>query len=599
MLPAAFNNHDSITGRDAVKRDEPWKHYAAAEDGAVRKHWRGKTSIALVYPNHYPVGMSNLGLHTVYGLLNRYEDVVCERVFLPEGDGPASGRLTTFESGQPVAAADILAFSISFESDYPHLLTLLGRAGVPARAAERDAHHPLVVAGGIACFLNPEPIAAFVDCFLIGEAEVILPDFLAAFAPDVERRALLKTIARSVPGAYVPSFYEVDYSPEGTIRAWVPTENVPQRISRPYVKDPSTTAACSTVLTPNTAFASSFLIEVGRGCPHGCRFCSAGFVYRPPRFRTEESLARTIEQGLARGRQIGLVGAAVSDLPGIASLCRRFADRGMAMSFSSLRADALGPELLDALSGSGVKTATIAPEAGSERLRRVINKGIHEDDVLTAATALVARGIPNLKLYFMVGLPTETWEDVEAIVALVKHIKHAFLKSSRIRRTIGTLTVSVNSFVPKPFTPFQWSAMAEVGELKARIKHIKSELKRVPNVRVHSDLPRWAYIQALLARGDRRVARILSRVHAAAGNWAHALKTVAINPDFYVLRERDLNEILPWDFIDHHVAKSYLQLDYRRALEGRPGIVCRVETCRLCGACGDEAPHEPPLQSSG
>jgi radical SAM superfamily enzyme YgiQ (UPF0313 family) len=581
-----------------VKRDDTWKRYAAAEDGAVRKHWRGKTSIALVYPNHYPVGMSNLGLHAVYGLLNSYDDVVCERVFLPEDDGPASGRLTTFESGQPVTAADIVAFSISFESDYPHLLTLLDLAGVPQHAAQRDAHHPLVIAGGVACLLNPEPIAAFVDCFLIGEAEVILPGFLRAFRPGAERRALLKTIAQSVPGAYVPCFYAASYTPEGTLSSWVPTEDVPHRISRPYLKDLAATATCSTVLTPNTAFGSSFLIEVGRGCPHGCRFCSAGFVYRPPRFRSEQSLAQTIQQGLTHSRQIGLLGAAVSDLPGIASLCRQFADRDITMSFSSLRADALGPELLNALGCSRVKTATIAPEAGSERLRRVINKGIREEDVLTAATALVAQGIPNLKLYFMVGLPTETWQDVEAIVALVKRIKHAFLKSSRTRRAIGTLTVSVSSFVPKPFTPFQWTAMAEVGELKARIKHIQSELKRVPNVRVHSDLPRWAYIQALLARGDRRVAHILSRVHAVAGNWAHALKTVSINPDFYVLRERDLDEILPWDFIDHHVAKTYLQRDYRRAREGRPGIVCRVESCRLCGACGDEAPHEMPLQST-
>jgi radical SAM superfamily enzyme YgiQ (UPF0313 family) len=578
-------------GRDAVKHADAWKRYAAAEKGAVRKHWRGKTRIALVYPNRYPVAMSNLGLHAVYGLLNSYDDVVCERVFLPEDDGPATGRLTTFESGQPVAATDIVAFSISFESDYPHLVALLDRAGLPQRAAERDSRHPLVVAGGVACFLNPEPIAAFVDCFLIGEAEVILPAFLQTFRPEAERRTLLKTIAQSVPGAYVPSFYTVEYTPDGTIRSWVPTENVPPRISRPYVRDPSATTTCSTVLTPHTAFGGSFLIEVGRGCPHGCRFCSAGFVYRPPRFRTEESLAQAIEQGLTRSDRIGLVGAAVSDVPGIDSLCRRFAGRDITISFSSLRADALGPELVDALRRSRVKTATIAPEAGSERLRRVINKGISEADVLHAAVALVARGIPNLKLYFMVGLPTETWEDVEAIVALVKRIKHTFLKSSRTRRAIGTLTVSVSSFVPKPFTPFQWTAMAEVGELKARIKHIQSELKRVPNVRVHSDLPRWAYIQALLARGDRRVAHILSRVHTAAGNWAHALKTVSINPDFYVLRERDLNEILPWDFIDHHVAKTYLQHDYRQALEGRPGIVCRAETCRLCGACGEAAPE--------
>jgi radical SAM superfamily enzyme YgiQ (UPF0313 family) len=352
------------------------------------------------------------------------------------------------------------------------------------------------------------------------------------------------------------------------------------------------------VLTPHTAFGDAFLVEVGRGCPHGCRFCSAGFVYRPPRFRTEASLAQTIEQGLARTHHIGLVGAAVSDLPQIASLCRRFTGPDITLSFSSLRADALRPELLDALRHSRVKTATIAPEAGSERLRRVINKGLSEDDVLNAATALVAHGIPNLKLYFMVGLPTETNEDAEAIVGLVKRIKHAFLKSSRTRRAIGTLTVSLSSFVPKPFTPFQWAAMAPVGELKARIRRIQVGLKRVPNVRVHSDLPRWASIQALLARGDRHVAELLSRVDAANGNWAHALKTGPINPDFYVLRERDPHELLPWDFIDHRISKTYLLRDYRRALEGRAGLVCRVESCRLCGACGESAPGTNTLQSA-
>jgi radical SAM superfamily enzyme YgiQ (UPF0313 family) len=545
--------------------------------------------VALAYPNRYSVGMANLGLHAVYGLLNRYDEVVCERVFLPENDELAVGRLTTLESGLRVAAVDMIAFSLSFESDYPHLLTLLTLAGIPLRAAERDARHPLVVAGGIACFLNPEPIAAFIDCFLIGEAEVILPEFLQVFQPGVERRTLLKAIARSVAGAYVPRFYAAHYAADGTLGAWAPIEDVPSRIVRPHVKDLSATTTCSTVLTPHTAFGGSFLVEVGRGCPHGCRFCSAGFVYRPPRFRSVASLAQTIEQGLARTDHIGLVGAAVSDLPGIGSLCRRFSGPDTTLSFSSLRADALGPELLDALSRSRVKTATIAPEAGSERLRRVINKGLREEDVLNAATDLVAQGIPNLKLYFMVGLPTETTADVEAVVTLVKNIKHAFLKSSRTRRAIGTLTVSISSFVPKPFTPFQWVAMVSVGELKARIKRIQAGLKRVPNVRVHSDLPRWAYIQALLARGDRRVAELLLRVDAAAGNWAHALKTGPLNPDFYVLREREPDEILPRDFIDHRVSKTYLLREYRQALEGRPGHICRVESCRLCGACGEAA----------
>ncbi|MGE5256070.1 MAG: radical SAM protein [Hyphomicrobiales bacterium] len=581
-----------------MKRASSSTNLAAAEIGAIRKNWRGRTCIALVYPNHYHVGMSNLGLQTVYGLLNRIDDVVCERVFLPEADAAAPGRLATFESGRPVAEADIVAFSISFESDYPHLLSILDQARIPLAAAERDERHPLVIAGGVACGLNPEPIAAFVDCFLIGEAEMTLTEFLKVFAVGAERRELLRRIARQVPGAYVPACYRVDYAADGTVEAFVPVADVPEKIARPYVRDISAAPTCSTVVTPHTAFGRSFLVEVGRGCPHGCRFCSAGFVYRPPRFRSAASLAQTIEQGLAQTDRIGLVGAAVSDLPGIGSLCRQFADRGISMSFSSLRADALSPELITALRDAGVKTATIAPEAGSERLRRVINKGISEEDVLNAATALVGQGIPNLKLYFMVGLPTETREDVEAVAILVKRIQHAFLKSSRTRRAIGTITVSVNSFVPKPFTPFQWAGMAEVPDLKARIKLIKAELGRLPNVRVHSDIPRWAYIQALLARGDRRVAEMLLRVRAASGNWAHTLKTVAVNPDFYVLRERGLDEHLPWNFIDHHVSKAYLQDDYRRALQGRPGVVCRVESCRLCGVCDpDRAPGEA-LKSS-
>jgi radical SAM superfamily enzyme YgiQ (UPF0313 family) len=571
-----------------LKPENPDARLLAAEIGTVRKNWRGKTTVALVYPNRYCVGMSNLGLQAVYDLLNRREDVVCERAFLPEDDGAAAGRLTTLESGRPAAEADIVAFSLSFENDYPNLLDLLALAGLPLRAGERGPQHPLVIAGGVACSLNPEPIAAFFDCILIGEAEVTLPRFLEGFSPRGDRQAFLLEAARSVPGAYVPAFYRTAYHPDGTLASFTPCADVPARVGRPFLKDLSPSPTCSRVVSPDTAFGRSFLVEVSRGCPHGCRFCGAGFVYRPPRFRSAESLEQTIRRGLAHGDQIGLVGAAVSDLPGLGVLCSRFGGTNAVFSFSSLRADALTPELAAALKRSRVKTATIAPEAGSERLRRVISKGLDEEAVLQAAATLVSHGIPNLKMYFMIGLPTETPADVEAIVDLVKKVKHRFLQVSRGRKSIGTITVSVNCFVPKPLTPFQWAAMEAVAVLKSKLKTIKTALKRVPNVRVHADVPRWAFIQALLSRGDRRTAEILAAVHAHGGNWPQSLKTTVLNPDFYAARERRFEELLPWDFIDHRVEKPFLWQEWQRALAGRPGVVCRPETCRLCGACGVE-----------
>jgi radical SAM superfamily enzyme YgiQ (UPF0313 family) len=538
--------------------------------------------------------MSNLGFQSVYRLLNEYDHVVCERAFLPETSQPQTTPLKTFESGKLLADTDVIAFSLSFENDYPHILSILEKTGLPLRADQRRDQDPLLIAGGVASFLNPEPIAAFFDCFLIGEAEVMLPRFLENFEPGNNKRASLKTIARNVPGAYVPAFYSVDYKRDGTIASFHPLEDVPQAIQRTYIKNLDRTATCSAILTPDTAFDRTYLIEVGRGCPHGCRFCSAGFIYRPPRFRPISLLAENIDQGISLTDRIGLVGSAVSDLPGIGDLCGRYFDKEIRISFSSLRADGLSPELLSALKHSKVKTATIAPDAGSERMRKVINKGITEEAILAAADSLVANGILNLKLYFMIGLPTETADDVDAIIRLCKKIKHGFLKSSRSQKRIGEITISLNCFVPKPFTPFQWVAMDEVASLKKKIQKIKNELKKVPNLRIHSDMPRWAYIQALFSRGDRKVADILELAHTHNGNWAQTLKATSVNPDFYVLRHRDVDEQLPWDFIDQGIKKSFLQQEFQRALKALPSPACRVETCNICGVCNQE-PQAPPF----
>ena len=570
------------------KTDKFHKRFAESEIGTIRKQWKGRIKVALIYPNTYHVGMSNLGFQTVYYLLNKIEHVVCERSFLPENSREGAGRIITIESGNPVSNFDIIAFSVSFENDFPNLLQILEKAGLPLRSSNRETPHPLIIAGGVAFFLNPEPVAPFVDCFLIGEAEAILPRFFDTDLPDLlnqDRMSCLKILAQNVPGTYVPAFYKATYHSDGTLRTFEPVINVPIKIERGFLEDLSQTPTCSAILTPDTTFDRTFLIEVSRGCPHGCRFCSTGFVYRPPRFRPFSLLEKCMQQGISMTDEIGLVGASVSDLPDIKKLCNQKFEKNIRISFSSLRADALSPELLSVLRKSKVKTATIAPDAGSERMRKIINKGITEEDILNAAETLVAEGIPNLKLYFMVGLPLETMDDVEAIVTLCKKIKHRFLKSSKVRKRIGEITVSLNSFVPKPFTPFQWVAMDDIRSLKNKVKTIKQGLKRVANVRVHADIPRWAYIQALLSRGDRKVAQILSLAHKNRGNWPKTFKESPVNPDFYVLRERSLDELFPWDFIDHGINKSFLKQEYKRALQEKTSPPCPMESCNICGVC--------------
>ncbi|MCE5241644.1 MAG: radical SAM protein [Desulfobacteraceae bacterium] len=573
------------------------QQWLVEEEGTIRKDWSGKLRIALAFPNRYSVGMSNLGFQSVYSLLNLPGDVVCERVFYPEPEdmaalGQSPGRLVSLESQRSLREFDLIAFSIPFENDYPHAIEMLHLAGIPPRAEARDRSHPLVAAGGVAVFLNPEPLADFLDFLFIGEGEDLVPEFLEAFRrtgeDDPPRAELLETLAREVPGIYVPSLYRVNYRSDGQVESIEPRAGarVPERVVYRRA-DLSRHNPCQTViLTPNTEFSNVELVEIGRGCGRGCRFCAAGFVYRPVRYHAADKLLLHAGGRLEGHSRIGLVSAAVSDHPEISALCDALVDRGASLSFSSLRADTITPGIVSTLEASRHQSVAIAPEAGSDRLRRAINKNLEVEQIYAAVERLTERGILHLKLYFMIGLPTETNEDLDAVVELAKGIKHHVLKVSRGLRRLGTITLSVNSFVPKPFTPFQWSGFAGVVELKERARRIQRALRKVPNVRVHFDLPKWAYVQALLARGDRRAGSFLEKVALGGLSWTQALKSVPFNPDFWVMRERDRDELFPWEIIECGTSRSYLWDEYMRSLEGRSSPPCRPEeNCRRCGAC--------------
>jgi radical SAM superfamily enzyme YgiQ (UPF0313 family) len=564
------------------------------EQGAVVREWGARFPVALVYPQVYAVGMGNLGFQTMYHLLNAHPGFVCERAFLPSPEEADEHRRTrtpilTLESQRPLKDFAAVAFSISFEADYPYVLDLLAEAGIPLRAAERGPGDPLVLAGGVATFLNPEPLSPFVDAFFLGEGEagaVPFFEFLAESAPAPDRAAMLQDLAGSVPGAYVPAGYTPRYHPDGTLEAFEAAPGFPARVVAPHLPELAPYPTHSRLLAPLSEWGEMFLVETGRGCSRGCRFCAAGFVYRPPRERSLEDLWTQAEPGIMARRKIGLVGAAVSDHPAIRDLCRKILAAGGTLGISSLRADSADAELLQLLAQGGVRSVALAPEAGSDRLRRVINKCLTRDDLARAAVDVSRAGIRQLRLYFMVGLPTETADDVAEIPRLAKFLEHSVIKASLGKKHLGLITLSLSSFVPKPFTPFQWTPFLAVAELKKRLKLVAREFHGVKNVRVHTDLPKWAYVQALLARGDRRVADILLTAHEQG--WTRAFRESPINPDFFTLRERRADELFPWDFIDHGISKAYLWEEYQRALEGKETPPCRPEVCSRCGVCAGE-----------
>src|SRR5438876_1940593 len=487
----------------------------AQEQGAVRKDWGGKIAFALVYPNTYAVGMSNLGFQTIYRHLNALPDVVCERVFLPDPEDieelqRTEGVPISLESFRPLSDFHMVGFSVTYEGDYVNMLRLLALARIPLRAGDRRPHDPLVLMGGVCAFSNPEPVAPFMDLIVVGEGEELVGELIAAYRDGYDDRDRLLDTLATIEGVYVPSCYEVSYALDGTVGEVLALDAAPAIVTKRRLRNVDAFETVGGVKTPNAEYGHMALLEVGKGCGRGCRFCLEGQVYRPVRHRSVDALRETVARMAESGeKRVGLVGACVSDYPWIGELLKIVEDNGLELSISSIRADSLTDGLVAALARGGHRTLTIAPEAGTERLRRAIRKAITDEQILTACDLVRAHGIPNLKTYFMIGQPTETLEDVEAIPLLAERMLERLRVLDPSGKPFGRLTLSVSSFVPKPWTPFQWAPFDGAESLQAKLEIVKRGARRFSNVRVLHENPREAALQALLARGDRRVADFL------------------------------------------------------------------------------------------
>ena len=543
----------------------------AEEQGTIRKDWGGKISVALVYPNTYAVGMSNLGFQTIYRHLNAIPDVVCERVFLPDPEDldemrRAGSSPFSLESFRLLTDFHLVGFSVTYEGDYINVLRILSMAGIPLRAAARRAHDPLVLMGGVCAFSNPEPIAPFMDFVVVGEGEELVVELIAAYRDGYRDRAGFLTSLSSLEGVYVPDRYEVINGADGMLADVQPRQGAPGIVVKRRLRNVNAFTTIAAVKTPQAEYGHMALLEVGKGCGRGCRFCLEGQVYRPVRHRSVDTLRETVVEMARSGeKRVGLVGACVSDYPWIGDLLKIVEENGLELSISSLRADSLTPELVAALARGGHRTLTMAPEAGTERLRRAIRKPITDEQITTACDLVRAHGIPNLKTYFMIGQPTETMEDVAAIPTLAGRMLERLRVLDRAGRPFGRLTLSISSFVPKPWTPFQWAPFDGAASLQAKLEIIKRGVRSFSNVRVLHENPREAALQALLARGDRRVGDFLELAASHEGDWRRALREWDGDAEVYTTRRRSPDERLPWDHFDVGVKKAGLIREWERA----------------------------------
>jgi radical SAM superfamily enzyme YgiQ (UPF0313 family) len=546
----------------------------------------GGLRVALCYPNLYFVGMSNLGFQGVYQLLNDHPDVVCERAFLPDDvdreDLERGGHhLTSFESGTDLGRFHVLAFSVSFENDYLHVLRMLRLSGVPLRAADRGPGDPVVVLGGAALFLNPEPLAPFADLIAVGEGEALVPKMVEALAGASDPRRAAESLSEK-DGFYVPSRYEVRYHADGTVAGY----DGPGRIVRQRGWPEKMALPQSVILTPNTEMSMKFMVEISRGCPCMCRFCWAGYNYLPVRGFSRKVIVDRAREVRAVTNRIGLVSTAVCDHPEIDGIVDDLAGLGYEVSVASLRLDDLTPQFVFKLADTGVQGLTLAPECGSDRMRRILNKQFTNAEILDKATWIFENGIQNLKLYYMVGLPGEDHADVEAIVTLTEQIRERMLAVARKRGRIGRIHPSVNPFVPKPGTPYQWLPMEDPKETDRKLQYLRKAFGRMPNVDAIMKSARTGFSQSILALGDRRVADGLERACLENVDLKRGMRAAGLDPAFYLFRGRGRDETLPWDIVDNGVSKAYYLRELDRSLAERLSPHCpELQGCIRCGVC--------------
>ncbi len=538
-------------------REKHTKQLLREEYGNLYKQ-RGNIRAALVFPNSYYLGMSSLGFQVIVDEINRHPGASCERVFYQGPDViPKS-----FETQELLSEFDIVGFSISFELDYLNVVRILHAAKIPLRAEDRGLRDPLVIAGGICSSFNPEPLSGFVDVFVVGDGEEVVHGLISEYQnwrqTQDDRQSLFYRLSK-IKGIYIPSLYRISYRGDGRLSEISPKTGVKSRIERSSVSELDRFDTTSKILTPNTEFARSFLVEIARGCAHRCRFCVVSYS-QGCRIKSEDVVIKLAQSKLARrAEKIGLVGSSVADHPKIDKIASSLVDMGKKISIASMRADSVSDALLDALAAGGQETITLAPEAASARLREVIGKNISLEAIFQVIRSALKRGIANIKLYFMVGLPTETQDDVDSIVTVAKRVRRLMLDSPRPRvsRAPG-LIVSISPFVPKPHTPFQWCQMEDVKTLSQKLQFLRKELGKIGGIRVPTSSARLSAVQGVLSRGDRRLVDVLHDIGEKSISWNQALRENGLSQSFYLQRQRQLDELFPWDHLNLGVPKARL-----------------------------------------